>query len=438
MLTLETMKTLYFDCFSGISGDMTIGALLDLGVDLAYLTSELRKLPVEGYELKASRVTRSNLSAMKFDVVVQGEEKHEHHHDHDHDHEHGHHHDHDHHHEHHGHSHSHGHFHRKASQILGMIRDSHLNANTKRIAAEIFTKLAISEGKVHHIAPEDVEFHEVGAVDSIVDTVGSAIGFDALGIERFLCSAINIGSGFIHCQHGVFPVPAPATADLLRHATIYQKHAQTELVTPTGAAILAATVNRFGNLNGFAAERIGYGAGTKQFADFPNCLRLMLGEEQQTTSNGQRSGDVIVIEANIDDMNPQNFGYVTEKLLAAGALDVFTIPIQMKKSRPGQLLQVLAPSDAVDALSRLIFLETTTIGLRKYPVDRTILDREFVDVDTEYGKVRIKVSRMNGEVVNFTPEFEDCARIAREKNVALKRVQALATHAYLKQSGGGR
>ena len=429
------MKTLYFDCFSGISGDMTIGALLDLGVDLGYLTSELRKLPVEGYELKASRVTRSNLSAMKFDVLVQGEEKHEHHHDHDHDPEHGHHQEHEHHHhEHHGHSHSHthshshGHFHRKASQILGMIRDSHLNANTKRIASEIFTKLAISEGKVHHITPEDVEFHEVGAVDSIVDTVGSAIGFDALGIERFLCSAINIGSGFIHCQHGVFPVPAPATADLLRHATIYQKHAQTELVTPTGAAILAAVVNRFGNLSGFAAERIGYGAGTKQFADFPNCLRLMLGEEER------HSGDVIVIEANIDDMNPQNFGYVTDKLLAAGALDVFTIPIQMKKSRPGQLLQVLAPSGAVDALSRLIFEETTTIGLRKYPVDRTILDREFVNVDIEYGKVRIKVSRLNGEVVNFAPEFEDCARIAREKNIALKRVQALATHAYLKQS----
>ena len=431
------MKTLYFDCFSGISGDMTIGALLDLGVDLGYLTSELRKLPVEGYELKASRVTRSNLSAMKFDVLVQGEEKYEHHHDHDHDHEHGHDHEHEHHHhEHHGHSHSHTHshshgqhFHRKASQILGMIRDSHLNANTKRIASEIFTKLAISEGKVHHITPEDVEFHEVGAVDSIVDTVGSAIGFDALGIERFLCSAINIGSGFIHCQHGVFPVPAPATADLLRHATIYQKHAQTELVTPTGAAILAAVVNRFGNLSGFAAERIGYGAGTKQFADFPNCLRLMVGEEER------HSGDVIVIEANIDDMNPQNFGYVTDKLLAAGALDVFTIPIQMKKSRPGQLLQVLAPSGAVDALSRLIFEETTTIGLRKYPVDRTTLEREFVEVDIEYGKVRVKVSRMNGEVVNFAPEFEDCARIAREKNIALKRVQALATHAYMKQSG---
>src|SRR5262249_45736988 len=427
MLTLEAMKTLYFDCFSGISGDMTIGALLDLGLDFEYLKAELAKLPVEAYELKLSRVTRSNLSAMKFDVLVDGEDEFQHHehakhdaHHHGHEHEHG---------QGRSHSHSHGreHFHRKASEIIAMIRDSGLNANVKRMATDIFTKLAISEGKVHQVSPEDVEFHEIGAVDSIVDTVGTAVGLDALGIDLFLCSAINIGSGFIHCQHGIFPVPAPATADLLRGATIYQKHAQSELVTPTGAAILSAVVNRFGTISGFAAERIGYGAGTKQFADFPNCLRLMIGEE------ARGAGDVIVIEANIDDMNPQNFGYVTEKLLATGALDVFTIPIQMKKARPGQLLQVLAPSDAVDALSRIIFQETTTIGLRKYPVDRTILDREFVDVDIEYGKVRIKVSRMNGEVVNFAPEFEDCARIAREQNVALKRVQALATHAYLKR-----
>ena len=412
------MKTLYFDCFSGISGDMTIGALLDLGLDLDYLKAELKKLPVEGYELTAARVTRSNLSAMKFDVVMQGEEKHEpHSHDHAHDH-------------HHEHAHSHGHFHRKASQILDMIRDSKLNSNTKRMASGIFTKLAISEGKVHHIAPEDVEFHEVGAVDSIVDTIGAAVGFDAMGIERFLCSAINIGSGFIHCQHGVFPVPAPATADLLRHATIYQKHAQTELVTPTGAAILAAVVNRFGNMNGFAAERIGYGAGTKQFPDFPNCLRLMIGEERSVSAE-PASGSVIVIEANIDDMSPQNFGYVTEKLLGAGAIDVFTIPIQMKKGRPGNLLQVLAPRGAEDALSRIIFRETTTIGLRRYAADRTILDREFVEVETELGRVKIKVSRMNGEVVNFAPEYEDCARIGREKNVPLKRIQALALNAYL-------
>src|SRR5262249_41631047 len=245
-------------CFSGISGDMTIGALLDLGLDFDYLKTELKKLPVEGYELRASRVMRSNLSAMKFDVLMEGageNGKHAHHHDGD------------------------GHFHRKAAQILSMIRESNISEGAKRFAADIFTKLAISEGKVHSVAPDEVEFHEVGAIDSIVDTVGTAIGFDALGIERFLCSAINVGTGFIHCQHGIMPVPVPATADLLRHATIYQKHAQTELVTPTGAAILAAVVNQFGSMPPFSTERIGYGAGTKQFPDFPNCLRLMLGDE---------------------------------------------------------------------------------------------------------------------------------------------------------------
>jgi len=418
MLTLEAMKTLYFDCFSGISGDMTIGALLDLGLDLSYLKAELHKLPVEGYELKASRVTRSNISAMKFDVLVEGDEHQSHHHHDDHPHEH------------HHVEHGPAHFHRKASEILAMIRDSSLNTNTKRIASGIFSKLAVSEGKVHHIAPEDVEFHEVGAVDSIVDTVGTAIGFDALGIERFLCSAINIGGGFIHCQHGVFPVPAPATADLLREATIYQKHVETELVTPTGAAILAAVVNRFGHLNGFVTERIGYGAGTKQFPEFPNCLRLMLGEERSISSK-QAGGEVVVIEANIDDMNPQIFAYVNEKLLQAGALDVFTVPVQMKKGRPGQLLQVLAPSDAVDALCRVIFQETTTIGVRKYPVERTVLDREFVEVETEYGRVKIKVSTLNGEIVNFAPEFDDCVRLAHDNNVPLKKIQAVAINAYL-------
>ena len=425
------MRALYFDCFSGISGDMTIGALLDLGLGFDYLKTELRKLPVEGYELRMSRVTRSNLSAMKFDVVMHGADHADHSYEHHHHDEHHHQHDepgHEHHHED-VHSTSHPHFHRKASEILKMIAESKLTPHARRMATDIFTKLAISEGKVHHIPPEDVEFHEVGAVDSIVDTVGAAIGFDALGIEQFLCSAINIGSGFIHCQHGVFPVPAPATADLLRHATIYQKHAQTELVTPTGAAILAAVVTRFGSLNGFAAEKIGYGAGTKQFADFPNCLRLMIGEERPITA--ERPGAVIVIEANIDDMSPQNFAYATEKLLAAGALDVFTIPIQMKKSRPGQLLQVLSPPDVVDPLTRLIFEETTTIGIRRYAVDRTVLEREFVEVHTEYGAVKVKVSKLDGDVVNFAPEYEDCARLAREKNIPLKKVQAAAVNAYL-------
>ncbi len=403
------MKTLYFDCFSGMSGDMTIGALLDLGLDFDYLKTELKKLPVDGYELRASRVMRSNLSAMKFDVLMEGASE-----NHKHEHHHG----------------GHEHFHRKASEILSMIRESNLSGGAKQFAADIFTKLAISEGKVHSVPPDDVEFHEVGAIDSIIDTVGTAIGFDALGIDRFLCSAINVGTGFIHCQHGIMPVPVPATADLLRHATIYQKHAQTELVTPTGAAILAAVVNRFGPLPPFSTDRIGYGAGTKQFADFPNCLRLMVGEENAVQPEPS-SGSVIMIEANIDDMTPQNFGYVMEKLFAAGALDVLTVPVQMKKGRPGHLLQVLAPRENSEALSKIIFRETTTIGIRRHPVDRTTLQRQFIEVNTEYGKVKIKVSKLDGEVVNAAPEYDDCARIAREAGVPLKQVQAIAMKSYL-------
>jgi uncharacterized protein (TIGR00299 family) protein len=407
------MKTLYFDCFSGISGDMTIGALLDLGVDFEYLKTELGKLPVTGYELAASRVVRSNISAMKFDVVMKNGQDHSHpHHDH--------------------------HEHQKASQILAMIRGSGLNANTKRIAVAVFTKLAISEGKVHHISPEDVEFHEVGAVDSIVDTVGTAIGIDALGVEKFACSPINVGSGFIHCQHGVYPVPTPATADLLRNATIYSKHATTELVTPTGAAILAALVEEFSPLQGVSIEQIGYGAGTKQFQDFPNCLRLMVCTDQKTAAQAHQApavDTIVVLEANIDDMTAQNFGYVCDRLLEAGALDVCTLPAQMKKGRPGHLLQVLAPPNSWEKIERLIFEETTTIGVRHYTAQRTALEREMVKVETIHGVVAIKVSKLDGKVVNSTPEYEDCAKIAREKNVPLKDIQALALKEYLSRAG---
>jgi uncharacterized protein (TIGR00299 family) protein len=407
------MKTLYFDCFSGISGDMTIGALLDIGLDFDYLKTELRKLPVEGYELQASRVIRSNISAMKFDVLV------------------GDHHPGD------GHGHHH-HHHHKASDIISMIRQSRLSENAKRVAEAIFTKLAISEGKVHHIPPEDVEFHEVGAVDSIVDTVGAAIGFDAIGVGRSVCSPINVGSGFIHCQHGIFPVPAPATADLLRKATIYSKHATVELVTPTGAAILAAVVDEFRLLDGAAVERIGYGAGTKQFPDFPNCLRVMVYEDRSDAARKHEApaiDTITVIEANIDDMTPQNLSYVSERLFTAGALDVTTMPIQMKKGRPGHLLQVLAPSDRREALEQLIFLETTTLGLRYHTALRSVLERESVAVKTIYGDIPVKVARRNGQVMNFTPEYEDCARIARATNVPLKDVQSAAMKAYLDREG---
>lgn len=314
-----------------------------------------------------------------------------------------------------------------------MIRQSSLNANTKRIATDIFTKLAISEGRVHHIPAEDVEFHEVGAVDSIVDTVGAAIGFDALAVERFICSPINVGSGFIHCQHGVYPVPAPATADLLRQATIYSKHATTELVTPTGAAILAAVVGEFGPLSGVSVEQIGYGAGTKQFQDFPNCLRLMVCSERSNEAREHQPpaiDTIVVIEANIDDMAPQNLAFVTERLLEAGALDVCAIPAQMKKGRSGHLLQVLSPPNRQQALEDLIFRETTTIGLRHYTAARSVLEREIVQVGTIHGTIAVKISKRGGKVTNVAPEYEDCARLAREKNVPLKDVQRLAVEAY--------
>jgi uncharacterized protein (TIGR00299 family) protein len=443
------MKTLYFDCFSGISGDMTIGALLDLGLELGYLKAELKKLPVSGYRLEASRVVRANVSAMKFDVLVDGQQ-HSHGHDHaahNHVHAHAHHHGWEHTHEHvhtpadheQGHGNADVHHHHKASDILGMIRDSRLNANTKRIAAAVFTKLAISEGRVHHIAPEDVEFHEVGAVDSIVDTVGSAIGFDALGVERFLCSAINVGGGFIHCQHGVYPVPAPATADLLLAATVYSKHATSELVTPTGAAILAAVVNEFRPLPEVTVDRIGYGAGSKQFQDFPNCLRLMLCSERTEPAllspavEQAPTDTIVVLEANIDDMSAQNFAYVCDRLLEAGALDACTIPIQMKKGRPGHLLQVLAPHNLWETLRQIVFEETTTIGVRHYEAHRSALERESVKVQTIHGSVPVKVSRLDGKVLSATPEYEDCATIARERRIPLKDVQRLALRAYFDQ-----
>jgi uncharacterized protein (TIGR00299 family) protein len=413
------MRTLYFDCFSGISGDMTIGALLDLGLDLEYLRSELQKLPVTGYRIRSSRVVRANLSAMKFDVDIDGDTGQTQ--------------------DEHSHSHPHGDAHRKASDILSMIDSSALHPNAKRKAVAIFTKLAISEGNVHHIPPKDVEFHEVGAVDSIVDTVGAAIGFDALGIERFVCSPINVGGGFIHCQHGVYPVPVPATADLLKGAAIYSKHVSAELVTPTGAAILAAVVDDFRTVDGFSIEHIGYGAGTKQFQNFPNCLRLLIGEESPGAAGRVASAptddfsEITVIEANIDDMTPQNCAYVTERLLEVGALDVCTIPVQMKKGRSGFILQVLSPVNRSDVLSRIIFQETTSIGVRQYAAKRWALERKMVAVETAYGRVMVKVSLQDGKVVSSTPEYEDCARIAREKNIPLKEVQALAVKAYSEQ-----
>jgi pyridinium-3,5-bisthiocarboxylic acid mononucleotide nickel chelatase len=421
------MKTLYFDCFAGISGDMTIGALIDLGVDFDYLKAEISKVPVDGFELRWSRTVRANISAGKFDVVIAGAEAHTHTDDHGHTHgqDHGH---------HHGHGAGHDHAHRKASEILAMLRTSTLGQRERDRAVAIFEKLAVSEGRVHHMPPGDVTFHEVGAIDSIVDVVGAAVGLEAVGAERFVCSPINVGGGFIQCQHGVYPVPAPATSNLLEGAPVYSKHVEAELVTPTGAAILAATVDRFGPLENFRIEKTGYGAGTKDLGPFPNCLRVFLGEEPGGVAEGDR---VVLIEANIDDMSPAELAYASDTLMTAGALDVLTLPALMKKGRAGHVLQVIGRPVQEEALVRLIFAETTTIGLRVQQVSRHVLPREVVQVTTGYGKIAVKVARSNGRILNASPEYEDCARVARETGEPFHRIREEAIRCYLENSSSG-
>ena len=428
------MKTLYFDCFSGISGDMTIGALLDVGVDFEYLKTEIGKLPVDGFELRLTRVVRASINSAKFDVIVDGDSGHPHQHSHDHSNDHAHDHSHE-----HGESHhdaaagsddgGHTHFHRKASEIMDMIRQSALAAGVRTRAIDIFEQLAISEGQVHDLPPEEVEFHEVGAIDSIVDIVGTAIGLEALDVEHFECSPINIGGGFIHCQHGVYPVPAPATANLLTEAEVYSKHVDRELVTPTGAAILAATIDNFGPMDAFTIEKVGYGAGTADLGEFPNCLRLFVGTVRPL-EEPTRSDRVMVIEANIDDMSAEQMAYSAEKLMSSGAIDVVTIPVLMKKGRPGHILQVLAEPTDIDMISRLMFEETTTIGVRMRPADRRVLDREVVKVQTVGGTIRVKIGRFEGRVLTVSPEYDDCARVAQETNRPFHEVRDDAVQSY--------
>ena len=405
---------------------MTIGALLDVGVDFSYLKTEIGKLPVDGFELRLSRVVRASINSAKFDVIVEGDSGHAHHHSHEHAHDHD---------EGHdqsnagGDAHDHVHFHRKASEIMNMVQQSSLPAGVRTRANDIFEKLAISEGQVHNMPPHDVEFHEVGAIDSIVDIVGTAIGLEALDVEHFVCSPINIGGGFIHCQHGVYPVPAPATANLLTDAEVYSKHVDHELVTPTGAAILAATIDRFGSMDAFTIEKVGYGAGTKDLGAFPNCLRLFVGTVSQSDEPGS-TDRVMVIEANIDDMSAEQLSYAAEKLMSSGAHDVVTIPVLMKKGRPGYMLQVLVRPEDTDEISRVMFEETTTIGVRMRPADRHVLDREVVNVQTVGGPIRVKVSRFEGRVLNVSPEYDDCARVARETNRPFHEVRDDAVQSY--------
>ncbi len=400
------MKVLYLDCFSGISGDMLLGAMLDLGLPLAGLQQALGSLMTDGATIAVDRVTRGGLAAAKFRLTENDGRSKGHGEDHHRAHDHG---------------------HRTVSEILSLIDCSSLSSRGRQTAAALFRRLAEVEAAMHQVPVEHVHLHEVGALDSIVDVVGAVYAFEWLAADRVVASPLNVGHGTVRAAHGVLPVPAPATAKLLEGVPIYASGPEMELVTPTGALLVTAYATEFGSLPQMRVERIGYGAGDRDPVGQPNVLRAMQG----TAEDGTGLERVVVIECEIDDMNPQIFGLVMDRLLAAGALDVYYVPVQMKKNRPATLITVIARPQDRDPLAAIVFRETTTIGLRYQELDRERLDRESVTVETPLGPVRIKVARRHGEVMNEAPEFDDCVRLARERQLPVKDVLALAMKAYL-------
>jgi pyridinium-3,5-bisthiocarboxylic acid mononucleotide nickel chelatase len=392
------MTLLYFDCFSGAAGDMVLGSLIDAGVPLAEVRRALGTLAIEPDVVWTERVNRAGVSATKF--CVKGEDGGEH-----------------------------SHPHRHLSGIYKLIDGSALTATGKTRAKELFERLGRAEAEIHGTSLEKVHLHEVGALDSIIDIVGSVFALEYLGVDAIVSSPLNVGSGMVRAAHGLYPVPAPATLRLLEGAPIYSGQQQAELVTPTGALLVSGYAQEYGPVPSMRVRKIGYGAGTRDFKDTPNVLRVVLGDSDAVTS--PQAHTVVVMECEIDDMNPQIFGVLMDRLLTAGALDVFYTPVQMKKNRPGTLLTVIAPPERRERLTSIVFTESTTIGLRYRETTRECLERETVSVDTPLGAVRFKVARRGGEILNASPEFDDCARIASERGVPLKDVQAIAMKAYL-------
>jgi pyridinium-3,5-bisthiocarboxylic acid mononucleotide nickel chelatase len=475
------MRIAYLECFSGISGDMFLGALLDAGVPPEVLTQTVAALGVDA-RLEISRVDRSGISATKVDVIAAGEkelpreefwekaisnqqpavgpakpsgthahahgpsETHTHAHSHDHGHSHGneksHSHSHEQSHEHdHAHQHEHGskhaHSHRGLKEIRQIIQSAAISQSAKDRAIKIFEALGAAEAKVHNTDIEKIHFHEVGAIDAIVDIVCASVGAEALGVDEWICSPLNVGGGTVVCAHGAFPIPAPATLELLKNAQVYSGEIRKELVTPTGAAIVSVFASRFSQFPAMKTEKIGYGAGTRNFKNSPNVLRLTVGE---TTATQHESPfpveEITVLEANVDDMTPQVFGYVMEQALQNGALDAFGTPVQMKKSRPGMLLTVLCRTEDSQRITKFILAETTTLGVRMRQESRAALTRRHVSVSTKWGNVRMKLANLNGSISNYAPEYEDCREIAKEKKVPLKTVMQEAIKVYLENTNG--
>jgi len=479
------MRIAYLECFSGISGDMFLGALLDAGVPPEVFTRTVEALGVDA-RLEISRVDRSGISATKLDVIAAGEKElpreefwagaistealstqqsalspatpssgghshsqgqgHAHSHGHEHSdshtppraaapHEHGHSHSND-----HGHQHEHGpkhtHSHRGLKEIRQIINAAGISQPAKDRAIKIFEALGTAEAKVHNTEIEKIHFHEVGAIDAIVDIVCASVGAEALGVDEWVCSPLNVGGGTVVCAHGAFPIPAPATLELLKHAPVYSGEIQKELVTPTGAAIVSVLASRFSHFPAMKTEKTGYGAGTRNFKNSPNVLRLSVGETAEQHLSPFPVEEIAVLEANVDDMTPQVFGYVMEQALQNGALDAFGTPVQMKKSRPGMLLTVLCRTEDSQRLTKFILAETTTLGVRMRRESRAALARRHVSVNTKWGEVRMKLANLNGSISNYAPEYEDCRQIAKERKVPLKTVMQEAIKVYLEKTNG--
>lgn len=405
------MKVLYFDCFAGAAGDMILGALIDAGLPFDALKGALGSLAVEGWDVSVDRVVKTGVTAAKFRV----HERQPHHHHHHHGHEHRHHH--------------HDHGHHSLAEIERAIGRSALSDGGKGRAIAMFRRLAEAESAVHGIPVEQIHLHEVGALDSIIDIVGCVFALEWFAADRVVCSPLNVGGGMVRSAHGVFPVPAPATVRLFGQAPVYSSGVQAELLTPTGALVLTEYASAFGPVPAMKVERIGYGAGDRDLPETPNVVRVLVGE---AAAEGPAMR-VSVLECEIDDMNPQIFGVLMDKLYAAGALEVFYQPVQMKKNRPGTLMTVVVRPDQRETLTDLIFRESTTIGVRHQEMWRDCLDREMVAVDTAVGPVRFKVSSRHGRVLNAQPEFDDLAKRAAERGIPVKDVQALAQKAWLER-----
>jgi hypothetical protein len=382
------MKVAYFECFAGASGDMILGSLIDAGLEVERLKKELAKLNLSHYDLGAEKVVKQGMGGTQ--ALVRVDEDH------------------------------HGHHHRHLHHIVEIIQNSELDQTVKQKGIEVFARLAAAEAKVHRTTADKIHFHEVGAMDAILDVMGGVAGLALMGIDKIFCSPLHVGAGTVTCAHGTLPVPTPATLELVRGKPIYSNGVEGELLTPTGAAILTTLASEFGSMPPMAVEKVGYGAGTAE-RTIPNLLRLAIGEADDE-SGKYASERVAVLETNIDDMNLQIYDYLTARLLEMGAMDVFLSPLQMKKNRPGTLLTVVCPPEAMESFTDFLLNETTSIGLRWRIDQRLRTETTFQEVQTQWGPVRCQVSRIGGGPVNIAPDYEACRRVALEKNVPLRAV----------------